>query len=166
MRFARAISAKVKATRTIIFVIGAAQVSRSRHSTGKYLYLLQDRFCIMPPSGVIFLRAPRLRQSLASSLAAFRGRGAASPLRRALASVTPCSAFGFESKTYPVEYRGIRYTLRAGIERDRWSVAIHPAGVEMKVRVVNGPREDAELRARDMIDDWRKKHSTQKPKAN
>jgi hypothetical protein len=28
----------------------------------------------------------------------------------------------------PVEYRGIRYTIRAGIERDQWSVAIYPAG--------------------------------------
>jgi hypothetical protein len=57
-----------------------------------------------------------------------------------------------------VEYRGIRYTLRAGIEREQWSVAIHPAGVEMKGSVVNESREDAELQARDMIDDWLKKH--------
>jgi hypothetical protein len=69
--------------------------------------------------------------------------------------------FWFESKLNPVEYKGTRYTIRAGIERDRWSVAIHPAGVEMKGRVVIGLREQAELQARDMIDDWLKKHSTQ-----
>jgi hypothetical protein len=47
-----------------------------------------------------------------------------------------------------VEYGGIRYTLRARIEREQWSVAIHPAGLEMKGRVVIGSRSDAELRAR------------------
>jgi opacity protein-like surface antigen len=29
-----------------------------------------------------------------------------------------------------MEYRGIRYTIRARIERDQWSVAIHPDDVE------------------------------------
>ena len=40
-------------------------------------------------------------------------------------------------------------------------VSIHPAGVEMKGRVVIGSREDAELQARDMIGDWLKKYPTQ-----
>jgi len=53
-----------------------------------------------------------------------------------------------------MEYRGIRYTIRARIERDQWSVAIHPAGVEMKGRIVIGPRSDAELQARALIDSW------------
>ncbi len=53
-----------------------------------------------------------------------------------------------------MEYRGIRYTIRTRIERDQWSVAIHPAGVEMKGRVVIGPRSDAELQARALIDSW------------
>jgi hypothetical protein len=53
-----------------------------------------------------------------------------------------------------VEYRGIRYTIRTRIERDQWSVAIHPAGVEMKGRVVIGPRSDAELQARVLVDSW------------
>ena len=57
----------------------------------------------------------------------------------------------------PVEYRGIRYTIRARIQRDQWSVAIHPAGVEMKGRVVIGSRRDAELQARAMIDSWLKR---------
>ena len=55
-----------------------------------------------------------------------------------------------------MEYRGIRYTIRTRIERDQWSVAIHPAGVEMKGRVVIGLRSDAELQARAMIDSWLK----------
>jgi hypothetical protein len=57
-----------------------------------------------------------------------------------------------------VEYKGLRYTIRTRIERDQWSVAIHPAGLEMKGRVVIGSRSDAELRARAMINDWLKKH--------
>jgi hypothetical protein len=69
-------------------------------------------------------------------------------------------------QTYPVEYRGIRYTIRAGIEREQWSVTIHPAGVEMKGKVVSGPREKAELQALALIDSWLKGHSTQNPKSN
>jgi hypothetical protein len=29
-----------------------------------------------------------------------------------------------------MEHRGVRYTIRAGIERDSWSVAIYPGGVD------------------------------------
>ena len=65
-----------------------------------------------------------------------------------------------------MEYSGIRYTIRTRIERDQWSVAIHPAGVEMKGRVVIGSRSDAELEARVLIDGWLKKHSAQKPNSN
>ena len=46
----------------------------------------------------------------------------------------------------------------------QWSVAIHPAGVEIKGRVVIGSREEAEFQARKMIDRWLKKRSTQKTK--
>jgi hypothetical protein len=53
-----------------------------------------------------------------------------------------------------MEYRDIRYTIRTRIEREQWSVAIHPAGVEMKGRVVIGSRGDAELQARALIDSW------------
>jgi hypothetical protein len=69
-------------------------------------------------------------------------------------------------QTYRVEYRGIRYTIRARIEREQWSVAIHPAGVEMKGRVVIGSREQAELEARALINDWLKRHPTQKPNSS
>jgi hypothetical protein len=65
-----------------------------------------------------------------------------------------------------MDYRGIRYTLRARIEREQWHVAIYPAGVEMKGTVVLGSREEAELQARAMINDWLKRHSTQNPKSN
>jgi hypothetical protein len=54
-----------------------------------------------------------------------------------------------------VEYRGIRYTVRARIERNEWAISIHPAGIEGARRVVTGPRERAELLARSMIDRWR-----------
>jgi hypothetical protein len=54
-----------------------------------------------------------------------------------------------------VEYRGVRYAIRARIERDEWTVSIYPAGIEGPRRVVTGSRERAELLARSMIDRWR-----------
>jgi hypothetical protein len=53
-----------------------------------------------------------------------------------------------------VEYRGIRYTVRTRIERNEWTVSIHPAGIEGARTVVTGPRERAELLARSMVDRW------------
>ena len=53
-----------------------------------------------------------------------------------------------------MEYRGIRYTIRAGIERDQWSVAIHPGDVESGGKVVTGGREQAEAVAHSMINNW------------
>jgi hypothetical protein len=55
---------------------------------------------------------------------------------------------------FPLEYRGIRYTVRARIERNEWAVSIHPAGIEGARRVVTGPRERAELLVRSMIGRW------------
>ena len=40
-----------------------------------------------------------------------------------------------------MEYRGIRYTIRAGIERGQWSVVIYPQGVETTGVKVFGTRE-------------------------
>ena len=57
-------------------------------------------------------------------------------------------------KGLPVEYREIRYTVRARIERNKWTVSIHPGGIEGARRVVTGPRERAELLARSMINRW------------
>ena len=39
------------------------------------------------------------------------------------------------AKLHAMEYRGIRYTVRARIEREQWYVAIHPAGVENSMRL-------------------------------
>jgi hypothetical protein len=57
-----------------------------------------------------------------------------------------------------MEYRGIRYTIRTRIERQEWYVAIHPNGVELPGKVVVGSREEAELQAHSMINDWLRKH--------
>jgi hypothetical protein len=55
-----------------------------------------------------------------------------------------------------MEYRGVRYTIRAGIEPNAWSVAIHPGGVESAAKRVYGTREDVELKARSKIERWLK----------
>ncbi len=91
---------------------------------------------------------------------AFRNRSGSfaklAAMRRASSSATRIAQLLIWVQTYRVEYRGIRYTIRAGIEREQWSVTIHPAGVEMKGKVVSGPREKAELQARAMINTWLK----------
>jgi hypothetical protein len=61
-------------------------------------------------------------------------------------------------QTGPVEYRGIRYTIRARIEREQWSVAIYPKGIEMPGKVITGPREKAEMLAHSAINKWLEKH--------
>ena len=56
-----------------------------------------------------------------------------------------------------MEYRGIRYTIRAGIQHGQWAVVIHPQGVEVGAkRQVSGSRKDAESHARRMINEWLK----------
>ena len=50
-----------------------------------------------------------------------------------------------------MEYRGIRYTIRAGIERGQYRVVIHPGEVEVPVNKIFLSREDAEAYARLMI---------------
>ena len=57
-----------------------------------------------------------------------------------------------------MEYRGIRYTVRAGIEREHFSVAIHPGDVESPGKIVTGNREQAEALAHSMIDNWLDRH--------
>jgi hypothetical protein len=58
-----------------------------------------------------------------------------------------------------MDYRGVRYTIRAGIEPNLWSISIHPDGIESSANRIYGPREDAELQARSMIDGWLQKQS-------
>jgi hypothetical protein len=85
-----------------------------------------------------------------------------SPARRFLAlGARALLNFRFQSKLTHMEYRGIRYTVRARIEREQWSVTIHPAGVELASKIINGQRDSAELRARSMINKWLEKHPAQ-----
>jgi hypothetical protein len=55
-----------------------------------------------------------------------------------------------------MEHRGVRYTIRIGIEPRAWSVAIHPGGVESAMRLIHGTRHEAESLARSMIERWLK----------
>jgi hypothetical protein len=62
-----------------------------------------------------------------------------------------------------MEFRGIRYTIRAGIERGQWFVAIHPdEGVEIAGNKIIGAREDAESYADRMINRWLEPKSRQR----
>ena len=61
-----------------------------------------------------------------------------------------------------MEYRETRYTVRTRIERNEWTVSIHPAGVEGARIVVTGPRARAELLARSMIDRWHATHGAKR----
>jgi hypothetical protein len=65
-----------------------------------------------------------------------------------------------------MEYRGIRYTLRAGIERGQWSVVIYPQGVETTGVKIFGARNDAEDHARRMISRLLDPKSKAKSRAN
>jgi hypothetical protein len=56
-----------------------------------------------------------------------------------------------------MDYRGVRYTIRAGIEPNLWSISIYPDGVESRADRLYGPRKDAELQAHSMIDGWLQK---------
>jgi hypothetical protein len=63
-----------------------------------------------------------------------------------------------------MKYRGIRYTIRAGIERAQYRVAIHPGDTEMPAPRIFFAREDAEAYARRMIDRWLTAKSRQNAK--
>ena len=60
----------------------------------------------------------------------------------------------FRAKLNLMEYRGIRYTIRAGIKRGQWFVVIHPEGVEVGGNKITSAREDAESYAHRMINRW------------
>ena len=54
-----------------------------------------------------------------------------------------------------MEYRGIRYTIRAGIERQQYRVVIHPDEVEVPAKnKIFFSRKDAEDYAQRMINRW------------
>jgi hypothetical protein len=69
-----------------------------------------------------------------------------------------------QSYFYGIQRRTIHHPRR--IERERWSVAIHPAGAEMVRKVITGPREHAELEARTMINRWIERHPAAKIEAH
>ena len=58
-----------------------------------------------------------------------------------------------------MEYRGIRYTIRARIERGRYRGVIHPDGDEILANKIFLSREDAGAYARQMINIWLKQKS-------
>jgi hypothetical protein len=63
-----------------------------------------------------------------------------------------------------MEYRGIRYTIRAGIERWQYRVAIHPGEIELPAKIIFAKREDAEAYAHQMIKRWLGPKSKQRAK--
>jgi len=64
-----------------------------------------------------------------------------------------------------MEYRGVRYTIRIGIERQQWRVALHPPGNEFpKEKTVLGTREQAEHEAHSMVDAWLQRQSARTKK--
>jgi hypothetical protein len=61
-----------------------------------------------------------------------------------------------------MEYRGVRYAIRAGIEPDMWSVAIYPGGVESVAHRFYGTRANAEFRVRSMINGLLKEQNAER----
>jgi hypothetical protein len=60
-----------------------------------------------------------------------------------------------------MEYRGVHYAIRLGIERGPWHVAIYPPGRSLpRERTVFGKREDALFHARSMINAWLQKEQS------
>jgi hypothetical protein len=62
-----------------------------------------------------------------------------------------------------MEYRGVRYAIRLGIERGQWCVAIHKGRNETFEKRVSGTREYVELQARSMITQWLKRQRATHP---
>jgi hypothetical protein len=60
-----------------------------------------------------------------------------------------------------MEHRGVRYTVRAGIEPNLWSISIYPDGIESRSNRVYGARKDAEFHAHSMIDGWLQRNRRQ-----
>jgi hypothetical protein len=58
-----------------------------------------------------------------------------------------------------MKHRGVRYTIRLGIEPNVWSIAIHPDGVESAEKRIHGTRKKAEFEAHSMIDGWYRRKS-------
>jgi hypothetical protein len=55
-----------------------------------------------------------------------------------------------------MEHRGVRYTIRIGIERGHWRVAVYPLGSRLPKEDSFREWENAEITARSMINAWLK----------
>jgi hypothetical protein len=64
------------------------------------------------------------------------------------------ACISFSRKINSMEYRGIRYTIRVGIERGQFLACIHPDDDEMPAGQTFLSRRDAEDYARQMINRW------------
>jgi hypothetical protein len=53
-----------------------------------------------------------------------------------------------------MEYKGVRYSLRQGITRAQWRVAVYPPNAHPIERPVTGRRQEAEQVAHYMIETW------------
>lgn len=53
-----------------------------------------------------------------------------------------------------MQYLGVRYSLRQGITRAQWRVAVHLPNAHPIEKPVTGRRDAAEQVARHMIEDW------------
>jgi hypothetical protein len=62
-----------------------------------------------------------------------------------------------------MDYKGIRYTIRTCIERQKWSIGIHPRDAEVIEKTVKGTRLEAERHAFSMIDAWKRQKSAALP---
>jgi hypothetical protein len=58
-----------------------------------------------------------------------------------------------------MERRGVRYTIRVGIEPGVWFITIHPGGVESVDKRFHGTRKEAEFEAHSMINEWCRRQS-------
>jgi hypothetical protein len=57
-----------------------------------------------------------------------------------------------------MEYRGVRYAIRIGINKRQWQLVVYFPDRELPAeRPVIGRRQDAEIAAHAMIDNWLKK---------
>jgi len=57
-----------------------------------------------------------------------------------------------------MEYRGVQYAIRIGINRGLWQLAVYlPDRKSPSERPVIGKRQDAEIAAHAIIDAWLKK---------
>ena len=62
-----------------------------------------------------------------------------------------------------MDYKGIRYTIRTCIERQKWSIGIHPRDADAVEKMVKGTRVEAERQVFSMIDLWRRQRTASPP---